>query len=281
VLSLLLAALHLGPQADAAPTRIASCGTTATTDVKLVIDLTCPDAGIVVGGNGITIDLNGYTLTGDRTPAMNGVDNGGGFDDVTVKNGAVEKFSRGVVGIGANRMHVTRIASTGNLGVGILISGGSALVSSSDASSNSDADNGISIVGDSARVKSTRASANGHNGISISGASASVTSSQADANEGDGIHIVGSNARVRSSRSSSNDDDGIDVEGDSAKIGQLRGGRSSDRNHADANGFPDGASDGFGQGYYVHGFSIAQPPTGRNEARSNDDPAQCNPATLC
>lgn len=268
------------PEASASPTQIASCGVVATTDVTLVVDLICPDVGITVGNDGITIDLNGHTITGSRMPGKNGIDDSG-FDDITVKNGAVQKFGRGIAGIGADRMHIVHVGSSGNLGVGIIISGVSARVSATTSSSNSDADDGIRIVGNFAHVTSSRASGNGANGISITGDSASVVSSQTNGNEIDGIHIDGAKARIRSSVASTNDDDGIDVSGAFAKIGQLRGGASSDRNHADFNGFPDGASDGFGQGFFVDSFTLATVPVGHNEASGNDDPAECNPIHLC
>ncbi len=279
--SSLVAITLLAPSATASPLQIATCGVTATMDVKVVADLNCSDVGIIVGKSGITVDLNGHTVKGSRTPSKNGVDNDGGFDDVTVQNGAVEKFSRWVVGIGADRMHVVHVVSSGNLGVGILISGVSARVSSSKSSSNSDADDGIRIVGDFAHVTSSQASGNGANGIAITGNSASVASSQANGNEIDGIHIDGTKARIRASVASTNDDDGVDISGASARIGQQRGGPSSDRNQADFNGFPDGASDGFGQGFFVDSFTLATVPVGRNEASANDDPAECNPIHLC
>lgn len=50
-------------------------------------------------------------------------------------------------------------------------------------------------------------------------------------------------------------------------------------NGADGNGFPAGASDDSGLGIEVTGFTTA--PIGTNVALGNDDPAECNPASLC
>lgn len=50
-------------------------------------------------------------------------------------------------------------------------------------------------------------------------------------------------------------------------------------NRADGNGFLAGASDDFGLGIEVTGFTTA--PIGTNVALGNDDPAECNPASLC
>ena len=40
------------------------CGATIAEDLKLHHDLTCAGAGLIVGADGITIDLNGHTITG-------------------------------------------------------------------------------------------------------------------------------------------------------------------------------------------------------------------------
>ena len=358
-------ALAPGPQASAVP--ITSCNTTAITDVKLKTDLNCPNVpGILVGADGITIDLGGHTLTGNRTAGNHGIDNSAGFDNVTVKNGTVTKFDRGAIGDAADGMHVEHVVASGNLIYGIDIGGAGSRVSSSQASGNAfsgisitgnsarvsssqvsgnasdgifiegttsrvtashasgNGSNGIVIVGNSAvvsssqasgndvrgivlsgtsalvsssrasgnasdgilinfgtsaRVSSSQALGNGSNGIVIEGGSARVSSSKALGNGSTGIVIEGGSARVRSSRASGNDLRGIEVSGDAPRIGQTPGGPASDRNHADANSFPDGVSNGGGVGIFAHTFTTA--PVGRNEASGNDNPAECDPSSLC
>jgi len=45
------------------------CGDTITTDTTLDSDLVnCPNNGIVIGANNITLDLNGHTIDGDGAP---------------------------------------------------------------------------------------------------------------------------------------------------------------------------------------------------------------------
>ena len=47
-----------------------SCGDTITTDTTLHKDLVnCPNNGIVIGADNVTLDLNGHTIDGDGTPA--------------------------------------------------------------------------------------------------------------------------------------------------------------------------------------------------------------------
>src|SRR5215203_2202159 len=49
-----------------------SCGDTVTADTKLDSDLVdCPNHGIVIGADDITLDLNGHLVDGDAsTPAV-------------------------------------------------------------------------------------------------------------------------------------------------------------------------------------------------------------------
>jgi hypothetical protein len=45
------------------------CGDTITADTTLERDLTgCPSNGIVIGADGVTLDLNGHTISGDGKP---------------------------------------------------------------------------------------------------------------------------------------------------------------------------------------------------------------------
>lgn len=86
----------LGPPALA-------CGDVITTDLVLDRDLLdCPGAGLVVGADDITIDLNGHTIDGSaaaKTAGEEGID-AGSFDGVTVRNGTIRDFFYGVEGFG-------------------------------------------------------------------------------------------------------------------------------------------------------------------------------------
>ena len=79
-----------------------SCGDTITADTTLDSDLLdCPNIGIVIGADDITLDLNGYLVDGDDTPVVGcgfcdiGVLNEG-HDGVTVRDGSVSEFAAGV-----------------------------------------------------------------------------------------------------------------------------------------------------------------------------------------
>src|SRR5829696_9600328 len=84
-----------------------SCGDTITADTTLDSDLVnCPNHGIVIGADDVTLDLNGHLVDGDGTPAAGcdpqkepcdfGLFNDG-HDGVTVMHGSVREFQTGVL----------------------------------------------------------------------------------------------------------------------------------------------------------------------------------------
>jgi large repetitive protein len=89
------------------------CGDLITQDTTLDSDLeNCPVDGVVIGADGVTLDLNGHEIdgagggplyggggvTGDAIygETSDGVDDTGGFDGLVVRGGEVEEFDTGV-----------------------------------------------------------------------------------------------------------------------------------------------------------------------------------------
>jgi len=118
------------PDAAADQAVFVSCGQIITVDTKLANDLVnCPRHGIIIGADGITLDLNGHSIDGDATPIENCPEdepcdvgvvnsairngtpfNGPGFDQVTIENGSVQDFSEvGVYVVGAIHTVVRRM----------------------------------------------------------------------------------------------------------------------------------------------------------------------------
>ena len=115
------AAMALGV-AQSAPTPV-GCGDTITADTTLDRDLTgCPGNGIVIGADGVTLDLNGHTVAGDGKPVGRcprdeicdaGVVNDG-HDGVTVEGGSVRGFASGVVIARARQNRILKVSSSMN-----------------------------------------------------------------------------------------------------------------------------------------------------------------------
>jgi hypothetical protein len=105
--------------APAAGAGTALCGTTITTSTTLTEDVgPCPDYGIIIGANNITLDLAGHTIFGIAGQPLDGagvyVPNKTG---VTVRNGTVRHFDGGVVIQGGSGNTVTGIRAFDNIGV--------------------------------------------------------------------------------------------------------------------------------------------------------------------
>lgn len=104
-----------------------SCGAVLTTNTKLQNDLAnCPGDGLVIGADGITVDLNGHTVDGLGAAApfgSAGIDNNGGYDGVVVKNGTVKEFRQGLVLVGTTGDVARGLRVTDNVSDGFFVDG--------------------------------------------------------------------------------------------------------------------------------------------------------------
>ena len=108
-----------------------SCGDRITADTTLQPDLVnCPNHGIVIGADGVTLDLNSHLVDGDGTPAADcnprkepcdfGLFNDGHYG-VTVRDGSVREFGTGVFVVKARQNRVLRVSSSRNEFFGFVI----------------------------------------------------------------------------------------------------------------------------------------------------------------
>ena len=99
-----------------------SCGDVITTDTTLDSDLFCTGDGIIIDGNGVTLDLGGYILQGDGDIQDAGVKNIGASMDNRIHNGIISGFGAGVVLHGelglVENLVIVDAYGTGNTGVG-------------------------------------------------------------------------------------------------------------------------------------------------------------------
>src|SRR5829696_5716865 len=120
--------------------RHVGCGDTITTDTTLDSDLVnCPNNGIVIGADNITLDLNGHTIDGDATPVDPcpegkacdvGVLNRAGYDRLTIVGGLVRQFGVGIVVEGDaahNRLHHLAVLDNTEVGIVVVESTGSVI----------------------------------------------------------------------------------------------------------------------------------------------------------
>ena len=122
--------------AQSPPAGIA-CGDTITADTTLDRDLTgCPSNGLVIGADGITLDLNGHTISGNGKPVRRCgrdqiCDVGVADDDhvgVTVRGGSVRGFGIGVGVFRGRNNRFVELNSSRNQFFGFVIGGSSRTV---------------------------------------------------------------------------------------------------------------------------------------------------------
>jgi len=103
---LVVGAMVVGAGPAAADTL--GCGDVITVDTTLDSDLIdCPDEGLVIGADDITLDLDGHTIDGDGISPVTcpvegqtcdvGVDNSAGHSGVTIQGGSIQQFNAGVL----------------------------------------------------------------------------------------------------------------------------------------------------------------------------------------
>lgn len=98
-----------------------SCGQVVAENTTLTADLNCLGDGLVIGADGIVLDLNGHTIDGAGLGV--GIRNDG-FDNVTIKNGTVKEFDYGIqLNAGTEGNLVQGITLTLNQDAGIQLSG--------------------------------------------------------------------------------------------------------------------------------------------------------------
>ncbi|VVB65666.1 Right handed beta helix region [Candidatus Gugararchaeum adminiculabundum] len=69
------------------------CGHTITTNATMSFNLYCNESGAIIGADGITLDCNHHTLTGEQNGS--GV-NSTGWNNITLKNCIISNFTNGI-----------------------------------------------------------------------------------------------------------------------------------------------------------------------------------------
>ena len=144
---LIALALALVLPSGAAHARHLECGDRVTQDLKLDSDLrNCAGVGLVIAGDGVTLDLGGHTIdgTGRGTGIVNGY-GGDGRRGFHVRNGTVRGFKVGLRS-GGRGTTLRRLTVTRNATGGVVLRGSQCVVERSTISDNGYG-HGISITG--------------------------------------------------------------------------------------------------------------------------------------
>jgi large repetitive protein len=187
-----------------------TCGDTITADTVLAVDLVnCPNNGIVIGADNITLDLNGHTIDGnarlvESCPADEFCDFGisnMGHEGVSVEGGSVRDFALDVIVLDAahNAMHDMSVSNSFFPGVVIAQSTGSRVQRTSIFRNGLTTDQAGLVVFDSERLQIERNSIYANGDI--------------------GMFLVESEAnRIENNRFSDNPEAGMIVEGNENEV---------------------------------------------------------------
>jgi parallel beta-helix repeat protein len=153
----LTALLALGAS-PAAASHVA-CGDVIVQDTTLDSDLVQCFEGLRIGADGVTLDLDGHTIDGLSVDGQgsNGLGiRSDGHSGVTIEDGTVQQFFRGVRVSGGSANTVRGITATQNENDAIFVSGADALVERNLAVANFDehrgSGTGLAVVGERNRV---------------------------------------------------------------------------------------------------------------------------------
>jgi len=151
--------------ASAALAEQVTCGQVITHSTHVSNDLTnCPGDGLVIGASNIKLDLGGHTIDGVNNPTSDGVNNKGGFDNVTIRHGTVQQFNIGVELVNADENKLEHLKVMQNTFDGIRLTGSNNNKVGHNKESGSH--DGIFLVNsDHNRVSHNQANGNNSSGI--------------------------------------------------------------------------------------------------------------------
>lgn len=115
--------------ASAATSIPVVCGATITADTTLHRDLVdCPDNGLVIAADNVTVNLNGHKIDGNESPVDKcptlcdvGVNNTAGHAGLVILGGSIQGFSTGVLVIGGDANRLRNLAVSRNLYSGVVV----------------------------------------------------------------------------------------------------------------------------------------------------------------
>ncbi len=170
----------------AGPTQIKSCGTLSEPGSYVVVqNLTAAGDCLVIAADFVTIDLAGFTLTGDGATGEGITDRSAGHVGVVVRNGAVTEFGFGVRIASGSRLTIEGVRAVNNnvhgmsIGMNSIVRGN---IVSGNGSIGISADTGSIVTGNIA-------SDNGDDGIAVESGS-TVSGNTSTNNTVFGIDVV-------------------------------------------------------------------------------------------
>jgi parallel beta-helix repeat protein len=202
--------LFLGASTAGANVPAVHCGSTLTKSTTLKADLVnCPGTGLVIGADGITVNLAGHTISGTNAAGSEGIANDG-HANMRVLNGRISDFRFNGVGIRGGQGAVVRGLTIRRIGVGGVDGEPSAGVAIFDSPGSQAAQNdiqndvvafqsdGIDVIRSPGTVVlGNRLSHNNWDGlVVIESANSRVVGNDLDGNGNNGVEVNGTSDSV-------------------------------------------------------------------------------------
>jgi parallel beta-helix repeat protein len=190
-----------------------SCGDTITTDTTLHHNLVnCPNNGILIGADNVTLNLNGHRIDGNGTPDANCpvtdfCDVGVAFEHngVTVKHGSIRQFEGGLGAFGVHHARLLGLSTSRNhfIGIGMASSARILIRSCSGNRATAREGDGVGVFdSDHVRILNSTFRDNAHTGIKPVGSTNGVIKGNLVAHNGDEGFLMegGDGFRIRHNR---------------------------------------------------------------------------------
>ncbi len=207
-----LTLLVLASSPSRADTAVSACGTlSAAGNYFLTKNLTSTGTCIVIGSEGVSLDMKGHTITGNGTG--DGISDGGGnFESMAIANGKIRNFS---VGIGLDTsccVVIRNVDSSNNTATGILV--GECCGTLDSVTTNSNGTTGIMALSCCYTLNNVQVNHNGPGGgIIATGCCTTVSNSTVSGNGATGVSGNDCCNFVISSKVQSNSADGVALSG--------------------------------------------------------------------
>jgi parallel beta-helix repeat protein len=202
-------------------TSLTDCRTIDASDTYILVNnVSSSGTCFTIAANDVTLDCQGYMINGTDAALSNGIDNTGGFDNITIKNCVIKDFDRGIYFINAeNGTLANNSAYSNNRGIAFESSSNN-ILANNNVSSN--ANFGILLDSSSNGNTVTSNTANSIEwGIYISASSNgnTITNNNANSNTYDGIYLFSSSSNnLTNNTANSNSQYGIALESSSNNI---------------------------------------------------------------
>jgi Right handed beta helix region len=200
------------PSRASTATAVSACGTLSPAgNYFLTKDLTSTGTCIVIGDEGVALDMKGHTIRGNGTG--DGISDGGStFQSMAIANGKIRNFSVGVALDNSCCVVIRNVDSSKNTDAGVLIGRCCGVLDSVVADNNGNT--GIFAEGCCYSLNNIEADSNGGGGgIVTTGCCSTVANSTVSRNIGTGVTQTGCCNFVVSSNVNDSNGDGVDMSG--------------------------------------------------------------------